>query len=362
VISKGHLAVATPLRLPPAEQLKLSTTIVAQTTAGLLSNPVGSDSFERAAETIRRLGTQELRESNLAANAVLDRGGPAARSSLSRGIVALKKTLHELDPREAAHGRVLERLPLIGPVLRRFGTPKPTAPATVLKAITADLLKERDELEREIVSIEAEEENLVRVSRALIELQFIADELDAQISAAIAEREAAEADDSGHELVATLKRDLLYGIRQRRLDITNHLAVCTTQRAMLAVARRTSEELVLGIERTTTTGIAAARSALMTKSVVEHQRHVARELDELGSITEQILLEASSDLVTTAREAKAHASGPAVSSATLRKLFDNAYLAFDELERFRTNALPRMESDIMSMQADIMKRRASASA
>jgi hypothetical protein len=208
VISKGHLAVATPLQLPPAEQLKLSTTIVAQTTAGLLSNPVGSDSFERAAETIRRLGTQELRESNLAANAVLDRGGHAARSSLSRGIVALKKTLHELDPREAAHGRVLERLPLIGPVLRR----------------------------------------------ALIELQFIADELDAQISAAIAEREGAEADDSVDELVATLKRDLLYGIRQRRLDITNHLAVCTTQRAMLAVARRTSEELVLGIERTTTTG------------------------------------------------------------------------------------------------------------
>jgi toxic anion resistance protein TelA/extracellular solute-binding protein len=129
-----------------------------------------------------------------------------------------------------------------------------------LNAIIQSLYRGQNELRKDNAAIEQEKVNLWTTMGRLQQYALMAQRLDQALEERIAGLEA-----SDPERARVLREDVLFYVRQKHQDLLTQLA--------LDLVRKNNLELVKGVDRATTTTVAALRTAVMVAQALANQKH-----------------------------------------------------------------------------------------
>ncbi|MEU7860460.1 toxic anion resistance protein [Nonomuraea sp. NPDC049141] len=318
-----------------------------------------SPEFARKVHDISSMGDTEIRSASQVANRMLKR--PVAALSASRGegadaqarvadrLVALRRTIVDLDPKQAASGtrRLLGLIPF-GDRLRDYFAKYHSAQQHIDDIIRA-LKSGQDELLRDNAAIEGEKANLWEAMTRLQEYAVMAKAIDAAL-----EERIALADE---QRATALRSDALFAVRQKHQDLLTQLAVSAQGYLALDLVRKNNLELSKGVDRATTTTVAALRTAVTVAQALANQKLVLDQITALNATTSDLILATSEMLRTQAGEIQNQAASTTVDLDTLRKAFDNVYATMDLIDTFRAQAVDNMAATVDSLGAELAHAR-----
>ncbi|SEH01891.1 Uncharacterized conserved protein YaaN involved in tellurite resistance [Nonomuraea solani] len=342
--------------LPMAGERAAELTAKAREFAGELSglDPRSPD-FSRKVHDVASMGDTEIRSASQAANRMLKR--PVAALSAARGegadaqgrvaneLVALRRTIVDLDPKQAASGprRLLGLIPF-GDRLRDYFAKYHSAQKH-LDDIVRALKSGQDELLRDNAAIEGEKANLWEAMTRLQEYAVMAQAMDAAL-----EEQIAVADE---ERATALRSDALFTVRQKHQDLLTQLAVSAQGYLALDLVRKNNLELSKGVDRATTTTVAALRTAVTVAQALANQKLVLDQITALNATTGDLILATSEMLRTQAGAIQNQAAAATVDLDTLRQAFDNVYATMDAIDAFRAKAVDSMAATVDSLSSEL---------
>ncbi|MFI7702497.1 toxic anion resistance protein [Nonomuraea sp. NPDC049480] len=342
--------------LPIAEERAAELTAKARDFAGELSglDPRSPD-FSRKVHDISSMGDTEIRSASQVANRMLKRPlaaleaakgeGSDAQARVAGKLVALRRTVVDLDPKQAASGtRKLLGLIPFGDRLRDYFARFHSAQKHIDDIIRA-LKSGQDELLRDNAAIEGEKANLWEAMTRLQEYALMAKAMDA----ALEERIAA----ADEQRATALRSDALFAVRQKHQDLLTQLAVSAQGYLALDLVRKNNLELSKGVDRATTTTVAALRTAVTVAQALAGQKLVLDQISALNATTSDLILATSEMLRTQAGAIQNQAAAATVDLDTLRQAFDNVYATMDMIDTFRAKAVESMATTVDSLSAEL---------
>ncbi|MDX3106669.1 toxic anion resistance protein [Nonomuraea angiospora] len=314
-----------------------------------------SPEFSRKVHDISSMGDTEIKSASQVANRMLKRPvaaldaargeGADAQARVAKELVALRRTVVDLDPKQAASGtRKLLGLIPFGDRLRDYFAKYHSAQKHIDDIIRA-LKSGQDELLRDNAAIEGEKANLWETMTRLQEYAVLAQAMDAAL-----EERIALADE---ERATALRSDALFTVRQRHQDLLTQLAVSAQGYLALDLVRKNNLELSKGVDRATTTTVAALRTAVTVAQALANQKLVLDQITALNATTGDLILATSEMLRTQAGAIQNQAASTTVDLDTLRQAFDNVYATMDTIDAFRAKAVDNMAVTVDSLSAEL---------
>ncbi|WP_432921933.1 toxic anion resistance protein [Microbispora sp. CA-135349] len=322
-----------------------------------------SPEFTRKVHDITSMGDSEIRASSQVANRMLKRPVAALASAKGEGadgqarvagqLVALRRTIVDLDPEQATAGtrRLLGIIPF-GDRLRDYFAKYRSAQKHIDDIIRA-LKSGQDELRKDNAAIEGEKANLWESMTKLQEYAVLAAALDAELQGRI---DQIELTDPGK--ANALRSDALFGVRQKHQDLLTQLAVSAQGYLALDLVRKNNLELIKGVERATTTTIAALRTAVTVAQALANQKLVLDQITALNTTTSDLILATSEMLRTQAGDIQTQAAATTVSMEALSRAFDNIYSTMDMIDGFRAKAVESMAVTVDTLTVELDHARA----
>ncbi len=314
--------------------------------------------FSGRVHDIASMGDSEIRASSQVANRMLKRpvaalnaakgeGGDAS-SRVAGQLVALRRTVVDLDPKQA-NGAARKLLGLIpfGDRLRDYFAKYHSAQKHIDDIIRA-LKSGQDELRKDNAAIEGEKTNLWESMTRLQEYAVLAAALDKAIEEQIARVEATDP-----EKATALRSDALYAVRQKHQDLLTQLAVSAQGYLALDLVRKNNLELIKGVDRATTTTVAALRTAVTVAQALANQKLVLTQIAELNSTTSDLIVATSEMLRTQAGQIQTQAASTTVSMDALRQAFDNIYATMDTIDTFKAKAVENMALTVDALSTEL---------
>jgi uncharacterized protein YaaN involved in tellurite resistance len=179
---------------------------------------------------------------------------------------------------------------------------------------------------------------------------YIAQKLDATLVTKIAEIEVADADRA-----KALREDVLFYVRQKHQDLLTQLAVSIQGYLAIDLIRKNNIELVKGVDRATTTTIAALRTAVIVAQALANQKLVLDQIDALNTTTSEMIRATAEMLAGQSIDIQKQAASSTVSVEALQAAFANIYQAMDALDTFKVEALASMTTTIDALQTEVDK-------
>ncbi|MEV7006969.1 toxic anion resistance protein [Streptosporangium sp. NPDC051022] len=348
---------ATMLPLPDGRESELSAK-AQQFAAELATLDHRAPDFTRKVHDISSMGDTEIRSASQVANRMLKRPVAALAAAKGEGadaqvrvagqLVALRRTVVDLDPKQAASGtRKLLGLIPFGDRLRDYFAKYQSAQKHLDDIIKA-LKSGQDELMKDNAAIEGEKANLWEAMLRLQEYAVMAAALDAAIEDRILALDAADPDRA-----TALRSDALFAVRQKHQDILTQLAVSVQGYLALDLVRKNNQELIKGVDRATTTTIAALRTAVTVAQALANQKLVLDQITALNATTSDLILATSEMLRTQAGAIQNQAASTTVDMDVLRKAFDNVYSTMDMIDSFRSQAVESMAVTVESLSTEL---------
>ncbi|WP_310738055.1 toxic anion resistance protein [Microbispora sp. H10949] len=322
-----------------------------------------SPEFTRKVYDITSMGDSEIRASSQVANRMLRRPVAALASAKGEGadgqarvagqLVALRRTIVDLDPKQATAGtrRLLGVIPF-GDRLRDYFARYRSAQKHIDDIIRA-LKSGQNELRKDNAAIEGEKANLWESMTKLQEYAVLAAALDSALQERIDRIELTDP-----EKANALRSDALFGVRQKHQDLLTQLAVSAQGYLALDLVRKNNLELIKGVERATTTTIAALRTAVTVAQALANQKLVLDQITALNATTSDLILATSEMLRTQAGDIQTQAAATTVSMETLSKAFDNVYSTMDMIDGFRAKAVESMAVTVGNLTVELDHARA----
>ncbi|MDA2806649.1 toxic anion resistance protein [Nocardiopsis suaedae] len=327
--------------------------------SGLSGLDPRSPEFASRTADITAIGEEELRSSAQAANRMLKRSvtaladakgeGADAQKRVGRGLLELRRTVEDLDPKDAARPtgrRLLSFLPFGSPV-RDFVNKYKSADAHINRIVVA-LRSGQDELRRDNAALQNERQRLWETMGRLQEYAVLAEALDEAASARIDEAAAADPD-----AASRLRSDVLFPIRQRHQDLLTQLAVCVQGYLALDTVRRGNDELIKGVDRAANTTVSALRVAVTAAQALSAQKRVVEQVDALRGTTEDIIAANAEMLSAQSQDIQRIAADPAVGVETLRSSFRSIYASIDSIDRFKEQAVENMAATVDALRGEL---------
>ncbi|MGE7387606.1 toxic anion resistance protein [Streptomyces sp. NPDC004126] len=316
-----------------------------------------SPEFATRIGDITALGSADMRTAANQSNRMLERavrslgadGGGDAQARVAGSLVELRRTVEDLDPRDApAKGarRLLAKLP--GGNRFRDHVAKYASSQATLNRIVGALRGGQDELRRDNAALHTERARLWETMGKLQEYAVLTEALDAAV-----EQRITEAERSDPAQADALRADVLFPVRQKHQDLLTQLAVCAQGYLAMDVVRRNNEELVKGVDRAATTTVSALRIAVMLASALDNQRRVAEQVDALRGTTEELIRGNAEMLATQSGEIQRIAADPAVGAETLRTAFAQIYKTLDAIDTFKVQATESMAATVESLTGEL---------
>ncbi|MFF4317405.1 toxic anion resistance protein [Streptomyces sp. NPDC001568] len=306
---------------------------------------------------IAGLGSADVRSAAQQSNRMLERavrslgrdGEGDAQARVASSLVELRRTVEDLDPRDApvkGARRLLAKLP--GGNKLRDHVARYASSQTSLNRIVGALRGGQDELRRDNAALHTERARLWETMGRLQEHAVLTEALDAAV-----ERRIAEAGPTDPRAADVLRADVLFPVRQKHQDLLTQLAVCAQGYLAMDVVRRNNDELIKGVDRAATTTVSALRIAVMLASALDNQRRVTEQVDALRGTTEDLIRGNADMLATQSGEIQRIAADPAVGAETLRTAFAQIYRTLDAIDSFKVQATENMAATVESLTGEL---------
>jgi uncharacterized protein YaaN involved in tellurite resistance len=117
--------------------------------------------------------------------------------------------------------------------------------------------------------------------------------------------------------------------------------------------RRNNIELIKGVDRATTTTIAALRTAVIVAQALSNQKLVLDQIDALNATTSSLIESTSVLLATQSVEINKQAASSTVSLDALKAAFQNVYQSMDAIDAFKVQALESMAQTVSALKTEI---------
>ncbi|MFC5729681.1 MULTISPECIES: toxic anion resistance protein [Nocardioides] len=342
-----------------AEMIPELDTKVDNFLTSLTSTTAGSPEFAKQAENVRTMGDADIRKAAETSNRMLDKpvtalkeGGIAQGSTVGKTLLDLRRTVEDLDPGQATGVKKWwDKLPFNDKVEDYFR--KYQSAQSQLNGILHSLRSGQDELTKDNVALNLEKTNLWGVMGRLNQYVYVAERLDAKLSAKIAELEL-----SDPEAAKTLSQDVLFYVRQKHQDLLTQLAVSIQAYLAIDIIIKNNIELIKGVDRATTTTISALRTAVIVAQALSNQKLVLDQITALNTTTSTMIQRTSEMLKDNSAAIQEQAASSTIGMEQLQAAFANIYATMDSIDEFKLKALDTMSTTIGVLETEVQKSRA----
>ena len=322
----------------------------------VLQTPVNTSVFDEKVKAIHQLGSAEIRASAQIANRMLDRPAKSMdkalfdNSPIAKSLTELRSVVEDLDPSRqgslSSPRKFLGIIPMGKSVQDYFR--KYQSSQTHINAIIESLYHGKDELIKDNASIEQEKVNMWALMQSLRQYIYVGRKIDERLEQKIGELEATDP-----EKARVVKEELLFYVRQKNMDFLTQLAVNIQGYLALDMIRKNNLELIKGVDRATTTTIAALRTAVMVSQALSSQKLVLDQINALNSTTSSLIESTSVMLKRQTAQVHEQASGSSVDLEKLQKSFNHIYETMHAIDVFKVKALGNMQQTLHVLTQEV---------
>ncbi|MEO6224549.1 MAG: toxic anion resistance protein [Sphingomicrobium sp.] len=327
---------------------------VAQFVDELAKLDTNSPEFGQKVDQLTAMGRKEIAEAAGASNRFLDRPVKAIDSDTGIGtdLTELRKTVESLDP--AKNGRLTPGRKLFGLIpfggriqnyFRQYQSSQ-----THISAILARLGSGKDELLMDNAAIATERANLWKTMHKLEQMVHISRSLDRQL-----EDKANELDATDPAKAKAIRESALFYARQRTTDLLTQMAVTVQGYLALDLVKKNNVELVKGVDRASTTTVAALRTAVTVAQAMTNQKLVLEQISALNTTTAGMIDSTGELLRTQTGAIHEQAASSTIPLETLQRAFQNIYDTMDQIDQFKLQALGNMKQTVDTLTKEVDK-------
>lgn len=322
----------------------------------VLQTPVNTSVFDEKVKAIHQLGSAEIRASAQIANRMLDRPAKSMdkalfdNSPIAKSLTELRSVVEDLDPSRqgslSSPRKFLGIIPMGKSVQDYFR--KYQSSQNHINAIIESLYHGKDELMKDNASIEQEKVNMWALMQSLRQYIYVGQKIDERLEQKIGELEATDP-----EKARVVKEELLFYVRQKNMDFLTQLAVNIQGYLALDMIRKNNLELIKGVDRATTTTVAALRTAVMVSQALSSQKLVLDQINALNSTTSSLIESTSVLLKRQTAQVHEQASGSSVDLEKLQKSFNHIYETMHAIDVFKVKALGNMQQTLHVLTQEV---------
>ncbi|WP_156949912.1 toxic anion resistance protein [Simplicispira psychrophila] len=350
-VSNDFAKTAIPL---PQELAQAVEEQVDKFVAGLLTEDVQSEGFRAKLDSAFALGRAEVSiAASLMQGRLMERNFVGTEdSSAFKAIQEMRRQLDDLNP--GKQGDLFQPQKLLGFIpfgnrlqnyFRKF-----QGASEQLNNSIEQLYGARDDIQRDVVDIEATRGKLWEAMQKLAGAMRFAELLDTKL---LAQVEALRATDALR--AKALEQEVLFYARQNLQDMLTQQAVCTNGYLALDVLKKTGREMMNGCSRVATTGMSALAVAQTVARATGNQIKVMEMLSGVNATIEGLLAESGRQLNTHVEKTTQFAQNPMVGIEKLQEMFDQTFQAMDAMDNFRSQAIVVMGQNNAMISAELQR-------
>jgi uncharacterized protein YaaN involved in tellurite resistance len=337
----------------PETQSKLDQKVDAFV-ADLVAQDVNSPEFGQRVDQLTSMGRKEIAAAAGMSNRFLDRPVRAMDkdSGVGANLAELRRTVEELDPGKAgalSKGRKLLGFIPFGNRLKRYFNSYQSAQGHI-QSILTHLASGKDELLMDNAAIDVERQKLWQAMGQLEQMIHISKSLDARL-----EEKAAELDATDPAKAKAIRETALFYTRQRTQDLLTQMAVSVQGYLALDLVKKNNVELVKGVDRASTTTVAALRTAVTVAQAMTNQRLVLQQVTALNETTAGIIDSTGKLLKEQTAQIHEQAASSTIPLETLQRAFQNIYDTMDSIDSFKVKALGAMKQTVDTLSDEVEK-------
>lgn len=321
---------------------------------GLLTEDVQSEAFKAKLDSAFALGREEVSvAASLMQGRLLQRNFVGMEDTAAfKAIQDMRGHLDQLNP--GKEGDLFQPRKLLGIIpygnkLQAYFRKFQSASGQLQKAMQ-QLYAARDDMQRDVVELEATRTKLWDAMQKLAGAIHFAEALDARLAAKV---EALKATDATR--AKALEQEVLFYARQNLQDMLTQQAVCTNGYLALDVLKKTGREMMNGCSRVATTGMSALAVAQTVARATGNQIKVMEMLTGVNSTIEGLIAETGRQLNTHVDKTTQFAQNPMIGIEKLKEMFDQTFKAMDAMDNFRSKAIDVMGQNNAMIKEQIAK-------
>jgi uncharacterized protein YaaN involved in tellurite resistance len=315
----------------------------------LANEDIHSDAFKARLDSAFALGKEEVSNaSSLMQGRFMQRNFVGVEDTAAyKAIADIRAQLDELNP--GKDGDLLQPKKLLG--LIPFGNKleayfrKYQSAAEQLKTSMGQLYSARDDMQKDVVDIEATRAKLWDAMQKLAAAARFAQTLDARLAERVAQLEGTDP-----QRAQALKQEVLFYARQNLTDILTQQAVCVNGYLALDVLKKTGREMINGCTRVATTGMSALAVAQTVARATGNQVKVMEMLTGVNATIGNLITETGRQLNQHVDQTAQFASNPMLGIEKIKEMFDQTFQAMDAMDSFRAKAI-----DVMGQNNTIIR-------
>jgi uncharacterized protein YaaN involved in tellurite resistance len=316
---------------------------------GLLKEDVQSEAFKAKLDSAFALGREEVSvASSLMQGRLLQRNFVGIEDSTAfNAIQEMRGHLDDLNP--GKEGDLFQPQKLLGFIpygnkLQSYFRKYQSAGGQLQKSMQ-QIYSARDDMQRDVVDIEATRTKLWDAMQKLSAAIYFAETLDAKLASKVDALQATDA-----VKAKALQQEVLFYARQNLQDMLTQQAVCTNGYLALDVLKKTGREMMNGCTRVATTGMSALAVAQTVARATGNQIKVMEMLSGVNSSIENLVAESGRQLNNHVEKTTQFAQNPMLGIEKMKEMFDQTFKAMDAMDTFRAKSI-----EVMGQNNAIMK-------
>ncbi|MBS0479648.1 MAG: toxic anion resistance protein, partial [Proteobacteria bacterium] len=217
-------------------------------------------------------------------------------------------------------------------------------------AILKSLGSGKDELLMDNAAIDTERGNLWTSMGRLEQMIHLSKVMDQKL-----EDKANDLDATDPAKAKALRETALFYARQRTQDLLTQMAVTVQGYLALDLVKKNNVELVKGVDRASTTTVAALRTAVTVAQALTNQKLVLEQITQLNTTTANIIDSTGKLLKSQTAQIHEQAAASTIPVEVLQRAFQNIYDTMDAIDDFKMKALDSMKTTVTTLSTEVEK-------